>query len=131
MIGLSKRKLMKTTALSFLWFAGCSSQLAGGANLALTNASSETATISVTITERSNEDTLLDESYQVPPSDDGLLVEDVVSSSGEYTVEAAVESSDEHAESRWRIPSNNNPRNYSIRVGLLSDRSLNISGDGV
>jgi len=128
---VSKREFVTATTLSVLWFAGCRSQSAGGANLALTNASDETATVSVAISERSNEETLLDESYQVPASDDGLLVEDVVRRSGEYTVAAAVENTDERAESRWHIPSYDDPENYSIRVGLLSDRTLNIAGDGV
>jgi len=122
---------MASTTLGFLWLAGCSSQTAGGANLSLTNATSETTTISVTISDRTNEETLLDESYEVPASDDGILIEDVITRSGEYNVEAAVENTDERTESLWRIPSDVNPKNYSIRVGLSYDQTLNIHGDGV
>lgn len=128
---LSKREFMTSVTLGFLCFAGCSSQSEGGANLALTNSSSETTTISVKITDRSKEEILLDESYQVPASDDGILVEDVVTRTGDYTVEAAVENTDEYIESRWRIPSGDNPENYAIRVGILSNGTLNLSGDAI
>jgi hypothetical protein len=76
-------------------------------------------------------DALLDESYQVPPSDDGILVEDVVMASVNDNVEATVENTEEYAANLWRIPSGDDPENYAIRVGLLSDGSLKISGDGI
>lgn len=128
---ISKREFMTSATLGLLPFSGCSSQSDGGANLSLTNSSGETATISVKITDRGNDETLLSESYQVPPSDDGTFVEDVVMKSGNYNVEATVENTDEYAASLWRIPSGDNPENYAIRVGLLSDGSLKIFGDGI
>ena len=128
---ISKREFMSSATLGILIFSGCSLESDGGANLALTNSSGEKATIVVKITDRGNEDALLDESYQVPPSDDGILVEDVVMASGNYNVEATVENTEEYAANLWRIPSGDDPENYAIRVGLLSDGSLKISGDGI
>lgn len=127
---LSKREFM-TSAMGILCFAGCSSQSDGGANLVLTNSSNESTTISAKITDTSDLETFLDESYQVPASDDGILVEDVVTRSGDYNLEAAVENTDKYTEILWRIPSGEDPENYTVRVGLLSNGTLNISGDGI
>jgi len=127
----SGRKFVTAATLGILLVSGCRSVSGGGANLALTNASDEPARITVTITERGSGKTLLDDSYQVPASDDGILVEDVVTTTGSSDVEATVESTGESATSVWRIPSGDDPENYAIRVGLLSDGGLRISGDGI
>ncbi len=129
-ICLSKREFIPLT-LGVLSSPGCSLRSDSGANLALTNSSGETVNITVEITDIGSEKILLMDSYQVPASDDGTLVQDIVMRSGDYNVGATVENTDEAASSVWRIPSGDNPENYSIRIGILSNGNLNISGDGI
>jgi len=85
----------------------------------------------VEITDRRSEETLLRDSYQVPASDDGILVENVVTTTGRYYVEATVENTGESASRIWDIPGLDNPKNYAIMVGISTDGSLEISGDGI
>mgnify|MGYP007008814963 CR=1 FL=1 len=127
----SKRRFLISATLSILFLPGCSLRSDGGANLALTNASDSPAQITVNITDRESGETIMMDSYQVPVSDDGILVEDVVTTTGSYDVKATVENTGKSATSVWRIPSENNPENYAIRIGLLSNGSLKISGDGI
>jgi len=102
-----------------------------GANLALTNSTDESARITVIVTDTESGDPLLRDSYRVAASDDGALVEGVVTTTGRYEVEATVEDTDESASGIWRIPSDADPAYYSIRIGLLSDGTLSISGEGI
>lgn len=130
-VSISKRQLITSGGLGIMFFSGCSVLTGGGANLTLTNSSGNTVTIAVEITDRVDHEVLLNDSYQVVPSDDGYFVEDVVASSGRYYVEATVDTTGESASTVWRIPSLANPEKYSIRVGFLSDGSVRIFGNGI
>lgn len=125
-LSITKRRLMTTILPGILFLAGCSSESAVSGNLALTNSSGESAEVTVKITDQESGDRILNDSYQVPASDDGILIEDVVTTPGSYELEASVTDSDESTSGVWRLPSDDDQDYYSIRISVLSDGSLSI-----
>ena len=129
----TRRQFVRSAGVvSTIIIAGClgdknDSDVVSG-NLALTNSSGEAVGVTVRITDRESEERILRDPYQVPPSDDGILVEDVVTTTGSYDVEATAKDTDEAVSEVWNLPSS---KYYQVRVGILSDGSLNISGDGI
>ena len=132
----TRRRFVQSAGVaSTIIIAGClgnnddSDRVSG--NLALTNSSGEAVGVTVRITDGESEERILRDSYQVPPSDDGTLVEDVVTTAGSYDVEATAKDTDEAASEVWNLLSGDSQNYYQVRVGILSDGSLKISGDGI
>ena len=109
------------------FLAGCSSRARVSGNLTLTNSYGEDAEVTVRIADAESGNGVLRDSYQVPASDDGMLVEDAVTMPGRYDVEATVTETDESTEGVWRLPSEDDEGYYSIRIGVLSDGSVTIT----
>jgi len=124
---LTKRRFVTAALLGPLLLAGCGSRARVSGDLSLTNSFGEDAEVSVRITDRESGDRVLRESYRVPASDDGILVEDAVTIPGSYDVEATVTETDESTSGVWRLPSDDDEDYYSIRVGVLSDGSVTIT----
>jgi hypothetical protein len=122
----SRRRFATATLLGPLLLAGCNSRARVSGNLTLTNAYGENTEVTVEITDRESGDRVLRDSYQVPASDDGMLVEDAVTISRSYDVEATVAETEESTSEVWRLPSDDGEDYYSIRVGVLSDGSVAI-----
>jgi len=124
---LTRRRFATATLLGPLALAGCNLRPRVSGNLTLTNSSGEDAEVTVEITDRESGDRVLRDSYQVPASDDGMLVEDAVTVSGRYDVEATVAETEESASAVWRLPPDDGEDYYSIGVGVLSDGSVSIT----
>jgi len=123
----TRRGFLASALLGTFFLSGCNFMSEVGGNLALTNSSGESKAVTVRIADRSSGESILRDLYQVPASDDGILVADVVTQPGSYDVEATTDDGAEAASGIWRL----NDGYYSIRVGVLSDGSLRISGDGI
>lgn len=119
---------MSSAILGTFFLAGCNLvQTDVSGHLSLTNSSGDSVELRVRITDRSSGETKLRESYEVPSIDTVITYDDVVTKSGNYNVEATVVNSDEAVSGVWRLRRGE----YWIRVGVLSDRSLRLSGDGL
>ena len=129
----TRRQFVRSAGVaSTIIIAGClgdknDSDRVGG-NLALVNSSGEAVGVTVRITDRESEERILRDLYQVPPSDDGIFVEDVVTTTGSYDVEATAKDTDRAVSEVWNLPSS---KYYHLQVAILSDGSLKISGDGI